>query len=55
MEKIKEAGSENAEEAQALENGLRILARMIVRTVMSEISIQRKIICLTRPKEMFIL
>lgn len=44
MEKIKESGSENAEEAQALENGLRILARMIVRIIMSEISIQRKII-----------
>lgn len=43
MEKIKEVSSENTEEAQALENGLRILARMVVRTVMSEISIQRKI------------
>ena len=44
MEKIKEVSSENTEETQALENGLRILARMIVRTAMSEIPIQRKII-----------
>ncbi len=44
MEKIKEVNFENTEEAQALENALRILVRMIVRTIMSETSIQRKII-----------
>jgi excisionase family DNA binding protein len=44
LEKIKEVNFENTEEAQALENALRILVRMIVRTIMSETSIQRKII-----------
>ena len=33
---------ENIEEAQALENGLRILARIIVRTIMSEMASQNK-------------
>jgi excisionase family DNA binding protein len=44
MEKIKKDSSENTEEAQSLENGLKILTRIMVKTVMSEISIQRKII-----------
>lgn len=44
MEKIKKDSSENTEEPQSLENGLKILARIMVKTVMSEISIQRKII-----------
>ena len=44
MEKIKEVSSVNTEEAQALENRLRILARMIVRAIMSETSVQRKIL-----------
>ena len=44
MEEFKEVSSITTEEAQALENGLRILARMIVRAIMSETSVQRKIL-----------
>ena len=43
MEKIKEVSYQNTEEAQALENGLKTLVSMVVRIVMSEISIQSKI------------
>ena len=43
MEKTKEVNFENTQEAQALENALRILVRMIARIVMSEASIQRKV------------
>ena len=43
MEKVKEVNFENTQEAQALENALRILVRIIARTIMSETSIQRKI------------
>jgi len=43
MEKAKEVNFENTQEAQALGNALRILVRMIARTVMSETSIQRKV------------
>lgn len=44
MEKItnKEVHAENIPETQALENGLRILARMIVRAINRDISTQRK-------------
>jgi excisionase family DNA binding protein len=43
MKKDKEVNFENTKEAQALGNALRILVRMIARTVMSETSIKRKI------------
>lgn len=43
MEKAKEVNFENTQEAQALGNALRILVRMIARTVTSETSIQRKV------------
>jgi excisionase family DNA binding protein len=43
MKKDKEVNFENTQEAQALGNALRILVRMIARTVMSETSIKRKI------------
>lgn len=44
MEKAKEVNFVNTQEAQALGNALRILVRMIARTVMSETSIQRKVV-----------
>jgi excisionase family DNA binding protein len=44
MEKIEKVTPENTEEFQSLEKALSILVRMIVRTIMSEISVQRKII-----------